>query len=137
MGTDVIAGFAGLLGEAAVIAARRASRATFRAIDRRGGKSIPTPSPADLPAEPANPMWDMFRAQLQSTLAPLGAKARLARYLGVPRQRITDYLKGRRLPDCEMTLRLLHWLSATRAGHDPSFLVPPDPDQFPPGKHPV
>ena len=119
-----------------MVAARRASRATFRAIDRRGGKRLPAPPDAST-AESPTPMWDVFRDQLRAALAPPNAKARLARYLGVPRQRITDYLNGRRIPDGEMTLRLLHWLTASRAGHDPSFLVAPDPDQFPPGKHPV
>jgi hypothetical protein len=137
LGVEALAEFVGLLGEAGVIAARRASRATFRAIDRRGGKALPTPPIADSPAESATPLWDVFRGQLRTALAPPNAKARLARYLGVPRQRVTDYLNGRRLPDGEMTLRLLHWLAASHAGHDPSFLVAPDPDQFPPGKHPV
>jgi hypothetical protein len=137
LGLEVLAEFVGLLGEAGVTAARRASRATFRAIDRRGGKALPTSPPSGSFAESASPMWDVLRDQLRAALSPPNAKARLARYLGVPRQRVTDYLNGRRLPDGEMTLRLLHWLTATRAGHDPSFLVAPDPDQFPPGKHPV
>ncbi len=136
LGVEALAEFVGLLGEAGVVAARRASRATFRAIDRRGGKRLPAPPTASHDESPT-PMWEVFRGQLRTALAPPNAKARLARYLGVPRQRVTDYLNGRRLPDGEMTLRLLHWLAATQAGHDPSFLVAPDPDQFPPGKHPV
>ena len=136
LGIEALSEFVGLIGEAGVAAARRASRATFRAIDRRGGKRLPSP-PAPSQAESATPMWDVFRNQLRTALAPPNAKARLARYLGIPRQRVTDYLNGRRMPDGEMILRLLHWLTATRAGHDPSFLVAPDPDQFPPGKHPV
>lgn len=137
LGIEALSEFVGLLGEAGVVAARRASRATFRAIDRRGGKALPSPSPAESPAESATPMWDVLRDQLRAALAPPNAKARLGRYLGVPRQRVTDYLNGRRQPDGETTLRLLHWLAATRAGHDPSFLVAPDPLRFPPGKHPV
>ena len=136
LGVEALAEFVSLLGEAGVVAARRASRATFRAIDRRAGKRLPSP-PTPSPIESETPMWDVFRDQLRTTLAPPNAKARLARHLGVPRQRVTDYLNGRRVPDGETTLRLLHWLTAARAGHDPSFLVPPDPDQFPPGQHPV
>ncbi|WP_334319424.1 hypothetical protein OH491_12235 [Termitidicoccus mucosus] len=51
-----------------------------------------------------------------------GAKARLARYLGIPRQRLQDFLHSRsRLPDAEITLRLLHWLSEKRSGRDLSL----------------
>lgn len=70
-------------------------------------------------------MWNVLSGELDKALKTPGARARLARYLGVPRQRITDFTKGRRLPDGETTLRLLHWLVATRGGQDPSFLVFP------------
>lgn len=122
----------GVLGVAAEKAARQASRATFRAIDRRGrGKALPgagalaDSEAAD--AASATPMWNVLSAELDKALKTPGARARLARYLGVPRQRITDFTKGRRLPDGETTLRLLHWLAATQAGQDPSFLVLADP----------
>jgi len=68
-------------------------------------------------------MWNVVVSLLRQTMvqAPRGTRARLARYLGLPRQRITDFLSGkRRLPDAEITLRLLHWLAETRAGRDPS-----------------
>ena len=46
----------------------------------------------------------------------------IARYLGVPKQRLHDFLKGRtRLPDAELTLRLLNWLAHKRAGRDLSL----------------
>jgi len=67
------------------------------------------------------PMWNAFAAQLRRALSHYGAKARLARYLGLPRQRISEFVTQRvRLPDAEITLRLLHWLGENSAGRDPS-----------------
>ncbi|MBC8009006.1 MAG: hypothetical protein H7067_02790 [Burkholderiales bacterium] len=121
----------GLLGVAGEHAARHAARATFRSIDRRRGHRRLTGPPKTATASPT-PMWDSLAAELKTALQVHGAKARLARHLGVPRQRVTDFVQGRRrLPDGELTLRLLHWLAETRAGRDPSFLVPPDPERFP------
>lgn len=122
----------GVLGAAAESAARDASRATFREIDRPGrSKALPgagaRADAASVAEASATPMWDVLSAELDKALKTPGARARLARYLGVPRQRITDFTKGRRLPDGETTLRLLHWLAAAQAGQDPSFIVRPEP----------
>jgi hypothetical protein len=47
---------------------------------------------------------------------------RLARFLGMPKQRLNDFLTGRtRLPDAELTLRMLNWLAQKRAGRDLSL----------------
>ena len=75
---------------------------------------------------PETPLWNMLAALLRAELRTYGAKARLARYLEVPRQRLTDFLTGRskRLPDAELALRLLHWLAAKRAGRDRSLTEP-------------
>ena len=82
---------------------------------RRPLKAVPKRRPGEL-----TPMWNALAQQLQSELAPRGSKAHLARYLGIPRQRITDYLHGgRRLPDAETLLRMLHWISERKAGRDP------------------
>lgn len=71
---------------------------------------------------PDTPMWNACVAELRSALQPRGAKVRLARYLGIPKQRITDFVRGtRRLPDAEIALRLLHWLAEQRVGRDPSL----------------
>lgn len=116
------------LGGAAGEAAGNASRAPFRVIDRRGGgKALPNASElaSGEVEKRLTPMWDLLSAELDKALQKSGARARLARYLGLPRQRITDYTKGRRTPDAETTLRILYWLSAVHAGHDPSYLVPP------------
>ena len=122
------------LGGAAEAAARDASCATFRAIDRRAsGKALSNAAElasAEVAAH-RTPMWDLLSAELDKALKKPGARARLARYLGLPRQRITDYTKNRRTPDAETTLRILHWLSAVHAGHDPSYIVPPTPSGLP------
>ena len=69
-----------------------------------------------------SPAWNVLAAALRRELQPPGAKVRLARYLGLPRQRIHEYLGSRaRLPDAEVTLQLLHWLAAKRAGRDLSL----------------
>jgi hypothetical protein len=59
---------------------------------------------------------------LQHELRTYGAKARLARYLGVPKQRITDFLRGRRrMPDAETLLEILNWVAAKRRDEDKSL----------------
>ena len=68
------------------------------------------------------PMWNELVANLRVELAPRGTQARLARFLGLPRQRIHEFLKSHsRMPDAETTLRLFYWLSERRAGRDPSL----------------
>lgn len=61
----------------------------------------------------ASPLWNVCATRLRRTLA---------RYLGIPRQRLTDFLLARtRLPDAELTLRMLHWLAACQDGRDLSL----------------
>ncbi|MBA3848523.1 MAG: hypothetical protein C0502_00825 [Opitutus sp.] len=70
----------------------------------------------------ATPLWNILADQLRSELAGHGAKVRLARYLGIPRQRLHNFLTDTsRMPDAELTLRLLHWLAEKRAGRDVSL----------------
>ncbi len=71
---------------------------------------------------PATPMWNLIAHHLRAELRPYGAKVRLARYLDIPRQRLSDFLTGQqRLPDAELTLRMLHWLVEKRGGRDLSL----------------
>lgn len=68
------------------------------------------------------PCWNRVVTMIRAELSPPGAKARMARYLGIPRQRLTEYLTSRkRLPDAEVTLQMLHWLVQKRAGRDLSL----------------
>lgn len=69
-----------------------------------------------------SPMWNVCATLLRQELTAYGTKVRLARYLGIPKQRLYDYLNGRsRLPDAELTLRMLHWLSEKRQNRDLSL----------------
>ena len=63
------------------------------------------------------PLWNELSQTLRSLSWKHGEKARLGRLLGLPRQRIDDFIVGRRrLPDAERTLILLHWLGARSRG---------------------
>ncbi len=67
-------------------------------------------------------MWNALAGELRASVQAHGTKVRLARYLGIPKQRLQDYLRaGSRLPDAELVLRLLHWLAEQRAGRDPGL----------------
>lgn len=69
---------------------------------------------------PHTPLWNAYLASAKPFLQRHGEKARLARLIGVPRQRISDYLNGRgRMPDAERTLLLLDWLAARQRGSNP------------------
>ncbi len=97
-------------GEALVDEARKRSRA-------RRWQSYHTVRPGV-----GTPLWNLLRQEIRAELAAYGAKTRLARYLGVPRQRLQDFLRGgSRMPDAELTLRLLHWLIEKRGGRDVSI----------------
>ena len=68
------------------------------------------------------PLWNLCALALGAELKPYGTKVRLARYLGIPKQRLSNFLAGRsRMPDAELTLQLLYWLSQKKAGRDLSL----------------
>ncbi len=103
--------------ELMTVAAEASAQAAKKWVRRRRPAHLPCRQPG-----PATPMWNAMVGELRPLLKPYGAQARLARYLGLPRQRINDFLSGsRRLPDAETTLRLLHWLGEKQAGRDPSL----------------
>lgn len=65
------------------------------------------------------PLWNALVPALNAQFKRRGDRARLARVLGLPRQRLTEMLRGQRhLPDAERTLLLLVWLHARRHGQD-------------------
>jgi hypothetical protein len=65
------------------------------------------------------PLWNELVGFAAPHLRKRGAKTNLGRLLGVPRQRIQDYLKQRTAaPDAERTLLLLCWVAARNEGHD-------------------
>jgi transcriptional regulator with XRE-family HTH domain len=101
----------GLLADAAFLAARSAHRQVQKAMRPKRGQTL----------RPGNdtPLWNELVGALRGSLNKYGDKAKLGRYIGVPRQRIDDFLNGKRaLPDAERTLLLLHWLDAKQRGID-------------------
>lgn len=67
----------------------------------------------------ATPLWNELVKQARPHLAKRGSKIRLARYLGVPRQRLQVCLKAQRgCLDAERTLLLLCWVVARQQGRE-------------------
>jgi hypothetical protein len=59
------------------------------------------------------PLWNALVAAVIPEVKRRGERARLARILELPRQRVTEMLRQRRhLPDAERTMILLLWLQA-------------------------
>ena len=74
---------------------------------------------ATLRPGPNTPLWNELAKQARSLLRKRGERAKLARLLGIPRQRITDYLRSSRTcPDAERTLLLLCWVARRQRGAD-------------------
>jgi hypothetical protein len=118
----------GELGAASLIAAETGAR---RAAESLRSKRKQSGGRTRIPGH-ETPLWNVLAALLQAQLKPYGSKVRLARHLGIPPQRLSDYLTGRsRLPDAEITLRLAHWLCKTAEGHDASLTHPaPKPERI-------
>jgi len=85
----------------------------FAALDRASERSFrhpPRKRGATVRPGPATPAWNNLALAIRPLLRRRGAKALLARELGLPRGRMTDYFVTHRvMPDAEHTLRLLRW----------------------------
>lgn len=105
---ETVLAMGGLLVAAAEVTARAVKQAHARSRGPRGETLHPGPD---------TPLWNELSVVLRNQKWEYGEKAHLARILGVPRQRVDDYIVGRRrLPDAERTLLLLHWLAARQKG---------------------
>ena len=94
-------------------AAARVARQKYRAATRLRRGSTLRPGPD-------TPLWNELATTAQKLLKRRGEKAKLARYLGMPRQRIHLLLVAKTAcPDAERALQLLAWVNARRAGRDP------------------
>ena len=97
--------------DAAASAAARAGRKLTRRRYRRRGRTL-TPGPD-------TPLWNELAAECAAFLAKRGDKVRLARVLGLPRQRLHQLLVARSAcPDAERTLQLALWLARQHQGRD-------------------
>ena len=86
-----------------VVQTRDAPRPLRRRLTRRPGVDTP--------------LWNELVRQVRSHLRRRGAKAQLARLLGLPRQRLQDCLKAKTAClDAERTLLLLGWLGFFQRG---------------------
>lgn len=66
---------------------------------------------------PDTPLWNELAAEARRLIRKRGEQVNLGRFLGVPRQRVHQYLMEKSAgPDAERTLRLLLWVRARRAG---------------------
>ncbi len=105
------------LGEALAIAAETGAKRIHLALRPKRKGSYRTRRPGY-----DAPLWNVCATLIKAQLLPRGAKVRLARYPGIPRQRLHDFLRGRsRQPDAEVLLRMMHWLAEKRAGCDLSL----------------
>jgi hypothetical protein len=101
-----------LLYEAAAASMREAAR------HRKRTDSGPRPGRTLRPGS-GTPIWNELARQVQPCLRKRGEKAKLARILGVPRQRLNEYLHARTAcPDAERALLLLCWLSCRQQGRE-------------------
>jgi hypothetical protein len=99
----------GALAEAAALAARSTQRQLLRSLRPRRGQTL----------RPGidTPLWNTLVEAVRPHLKKRGDKVNLGRFLGLPRQRIHEFLNNRStLPDAERTLLLLCWLEAKRQG---------------------
>jgi len=69
---------------------------------------------------PQTVLWNALVLAIRPHLRSYGAKAKLARFLGVPPQRVSAYFVARtQAPDAERTLLLLTWLAQQETGIKP------------------
>lgn len=61
------------------------------------------------------PKLDALLRRLKKATASFGKKASLARFLHVPKPRISEWINGVYAPSAEVTLRLLEWVQAEEA----------------------
>ena len=109
----------------AAAAKSSAEAAAARAKEARRRRQGPRPGLTLRPG-PDTPLWRELVRQVRPHLRKYGAKAQLARLLGLPRQRLQDCLKaGSASLDAERTLLLLGWLGFFQRGGEITPVVRP------------
>ena len=97
-----------MLAELLEIPARELARVAER--EWRGWRR--RPRGATLRPGPDTPLWLVLAAAVAPRLRKRGARAALARELGLHRMRMTEFFVARNaMPDAERTLALLLWLA--------------------------
>ncbi|MBI5384894.1 MAG: helix-turn-helix domain-containing protein [Verrucomicrobia bacterium] len=77
---------------------------------RMGEKEGLTQYPQEGKNVAVQPILPRLLERLRQATAARGSKTKLAAWLGVSPQKVTDWLSGRVEPSGETTLRLLHWV---------------------------
>lgn len=97
--------------------AAQTARAAVKAIETREARR--TGRGRTLRPGRATPLWNELVAAARPWLDRRGAKAQLARILGVPRQRVHECLKANSAClDAERALLLLCWIAAREQGRE-------------------
>ena len=95
------------------------ARVAARNLKKTGLLGTRKPVGSTLQPGAKTPLWNELVKQTLAWVEKRGSKARLARFLGLPRQRLQDCLKAQRAClDAERTLRLLCWVAARQQGRD-------------------
>jgi len=104
-----------------VLALFEAAAVSARAAARLGSRNLAPRRRIGLTLRPgaATPLWNELVRQALPHLHQRGEKIKLARYLGLPRQRVHEFFKARRAcPDAERALLLLCWVARRRQGRE-------------------
>ena len=111
---ETILAASGAIAETAAVAARATAK-QVRKVTRTGrGQTL-------RPGEDT-PLWNTLVQELRGHLTQHGDQVRLARFVGLSRQRLNTFLVGKSaLPDAERTLMFLQWLEAKKRGLDLSL----------------
>lgn len=106
----------GPLADVLIAAAEHTAYATrARVLERRRKRAGEVLRPGA-----GTPLWSELAAAVQKSLRRRGEKAKLARIIGVSRQRLHVLVVAKSAcPDAERTLLLLAWLHARQQGFDP------------------
>ncbi|MBI5770690.1 MAG: hypothetical protein HZA93_23130 [Verrucomicrobia bacterium] len=108
-----LAPLADALADAATQSALTA-RARLKSSRRRGIGAALRPGPE-------TPLWNELAAAVAREIHRRGEKAKLARLLGISRQRLHVLIGTKTAcPDAERALAMLAWLQARRRGGDPA-----------------
>lgn len=103
----------GSLAEGLAEAAHASAKAAMRAKAKRGPR---VSRGATIRPGPLTPLWNELARTARRLMRQRGEKANLARFLGVPRQRIHQYIMDQTAaPDAERTLLLLAWVHARQS----------------------
>ena len=92
----------------------RAAHAKLKSVRRRHVGAVLRPGPE-------TPLWNELCAAVAREFRRRGEKAKLARVLGISRQRLHVLVVARAAcPDAERALAMFAWLQARRRGLDPA-----------------